>query len=139
MPISASSQRGVFAMMADSTAQQAESPERLIWKAQPKQAAFISCPADDVGFGGARGGGKSDGVIGDWIAHELTYGQHASALAIRRERTQLVDLIERAKMVLKPLGHSWHEQDKMFRGPKGGRIRFSYLESDSDADQYQGP
>ena len=31
---------------------------------QPRQAAFIACPADDVGFGGARGGGKSDGVIG---------------------------------------------------------------------------
>ncbi len=113
-------------------------PEVRVWTAQPKQAAFIACPADDVGFGGARGGGKSDGVIGDWIAHELTYGQHAAALAIRRERTQLVDLIERAKQVLKPLGHSWHEQDKIFRGPKGGRLRFSYLESDGDADAYQG-
>ena len=26
----------------------------------------------------------------------------------------------------------------MFRGPNGGRLRFSYLESDSDADAYQG-
>lgn len=117
----------------------AEAPaEQIIWKAQPKQSAFIACPADDVAFGGARGGGKSDGVIGDWIAHEKTYGQHAAGLAIRRERTQLVDLIERAKTVLKPLGHNWHEQDKYFRGPKGGRLRFNYLESDSDADAYQG-
>lgn len=110
----------------------------ILWDAQPKQAAFITCPADEVGFGGARGGGKSDGVIGDWIDHEDTYGEHAIGLAFRRERTELVELIERAKTVLPLIGHKWHEQDKYFRGPKGGRLRFAYLESDSDADAYQG-
>ena len=109
-----------------------------IWEPQPRQEAFITCPADDVGFGGARGGGKSDGVVGDFIDHEDTYGEHAIAMAFRRERTQLVELIERAKQILKPIGFSWHEQDKYFRGPKGGRLRFTYLESDSDADAYQG-
>ena len=110
----------------------------VIWEPQDRQAAFITCPADDVGFGGARGGGKSDGVVGDWIDHEFTYGSSAIGMAFRRERTQLVELIERAKQVLKPIGHVWHEQDKYFQGPKGGRLRFTYLESDSDADGYQG-
>lgn len=110
----------------------------VVWEPQPRQSAFITCPADDVGFGGARGGGKSDAVIGDWIAHEHMYGQHAIGMAIRRERTQLVELIERAKSVLQPLGYKWHEQDKKFTGPKGGRLRFAYLEHDSDADAYQG-
>jgi hypothetical protein len=91
-----------------------------------------------VGFGGARGGGKSDAVIGDWISHEDAYGQSAIAMAFRRERTQLIELIERAKQVLTPLGFRWFEQDKYFRGPKGGRLRFTYLERDSDADAYQG-
>lgn len=110
----------------------------VIWEAQPRQSAFIACPYDDVGFGGARGGGKSDAVAGDFISHEDTYGPHAIAMAFRRERTQLVELIERCKQILKPLGYNWHEQDKYFRGPKGGRLRFTYLESDSDADAYQG-
>lgn len=109
-----------------------------IWEPQPRQEAFITCPCDDVGFGGARGGGKSDAVVGDFIDHEDTYGEHAIAMAFRRERTQLVELIERAKQVLQPIGHKWHEQDKYFRGPNGGRLRFTYLESDSDADAYQG-
>lgn len=115
-----------------------ESNSTVIWSAQPRQAAFIACPADDILFGGARGGGKSDGVVGDWVAHEHAYGQHAVGMAFRRERTQLVELIERSKQVLRPLGYQWFEQDKYFRGPKGGRLRFSYLESDSDADAYQG-
>lgn len=109
-----------------------------IWRPQPRQSAFITCPADDVGFGGARGGGKSDGVVGDWCQHENIYGQHAIGMAFRKERTQLTELIERAKQILRPIGHVWHEQDKYFRGPKGGRLRFTYLESDSDADAYQG-
>lgn len=112
--------------------------QEIIWDAQPKQAAFIACPADDVAFGGARGGGKSDGVIGDWASHEDIYHEHAIGLALRRERTQLIELIERAKQILVPIGHKWHEQDKYFRGPNGGRLRFAYLENDSDADAYQG-
>ncbi len=115
-----------------------DSNPTVIWEPQQRQAAFITCPYDDVGFGGARGGGKSDAVIGDWLDHEDQYGQHAIGMAFRRERTQLVELIERAKQVLTPLGHKFHEQDKYFRGPKGGRLRFTYLERDSDADAYQG-
>ena len=99
---------------------------------------FITCPVDDVGFGGARGGGKSDAVIGDFIDHEDRYGSAAIGMAFRRERTQLTELIERARQILPLIGFKWHEQDKYFRGPNGGRLRFAYLESDSDADAYQG-
>lgn len=125
-------------MAADLRSADNDDDSIVIWEPQPRQEAFITCPCDDVGFGGARGGGKSDGVVGDFIDHEETYGQHAIAMAFRRERTQLVELIERAKQVLLPLSYSWHEQDKYFRGPKGGRLRFTYLDSDSDADAYQG-
>src|SRR6187455_42525 len=110
----------------------------VVWEPQEQQKKFITCPADDVGFGGARGGGKSDAVVGDWNNHESIHRQHAVGLAFRRQRTELVELIERAKQVLLPVGHKWYEQDKYFRGPGGGRLRFSYLESDSDADAYQG-
>lgn len=110
----------------------------IIWEPQPKQAEFMTCPADEVGFGGARGGGKSDAVVGDWASHEDKYGSSAIGMAFRRERTQLVELIERAKQILIPIGHKWHEQDKFFRGPQGGRLRFTYLERDADADAYQG-
>ncbi len=114
-------------------------PEPIVcWEPQVQQAKFITCLADDVGFGGARGGGKSDAVIGDWINHEFSYKQSAIGLAFRRQRTELVELIERAKQILLPLGYKWYEQDKYFKGPQGGRLRFSYLESDSDADAYQG-
>ncbi len=111
---------------------------QVIWEPQPQQAKFITCPVDDVAFGGARGGGKSDAVIGDFIDHEHQYGEHAIALTVRRERTELLELMERAKQICTPLGFRWKEQDKMLIGPKRGRCRFAYLENDSDADAYQG-
>jgi len=57
---------------------------------------------------------------------------------VRRERTQLIETIERSRMLYAPLGAKYHEQDKMWRFPNGARLRFAYLESDSDADAYQG-
>lgn len=117
---------------------EADTDQTVIWEPQPRQEAFISCPADDAGFGGSRGGGKSDAVIGDWIGHEFEYGQHAIGMAFRRTTIQIGELVERAKLILTPLGHVWHEQGKYFRGPKGGRLRFTYLERDADADGYQG-
>jgi hypothetical protein len=110
----------------------------VVWEPSRKQTAFITCPCDDVAFGGARGGGKSDAVLGDWLSHEEQYGRDGIGVVIRRERTQLVELIERAKTIFTPLGYTFKDVDKVFTGPKGGRLRFAYLERDADADAYQG-
>lgn len=57
---------------------------------------------------------------------------------LRRERTQLIETIERSRQIYTPLGAKFHEQDKMWRFPNGARLRFAYLERDSDAEAYQG-
>lgn len=110
----------------------------VIWEAQPRQARFISCPVFEVFFGGARGGGKTDAVLGDFLEHGDAYGADAIGLMIRRERTQLIETIERSRAIYTPLGWKFHEQDKMWRAPNGARLRFAYLERDADAEAYQG-
>lgn len=110
-----------------------------IWEAQAgPQTALISCPVFEVFFGGARGGGKTDGVLGDFLEHADAYGEHAIGLMIRRQRTELIETIERSKAIYTPLGWQFHEQDKMWRAPNGARLRFAYLERDADAEAYQG-
>src|SRR5262252_136788 len=116
----------------------ADAPVTVIWEAQPRQAAFIACPIFEVFFGGARGGGKTDAVLADFIEHADTYGKDAIGIMFRRERTQLIETIERSKAIYEPLGFRYHEQDKMWRAPNGARLRFAYLERDSDAEAYQG-
>jgi hypothetical protein len=110
----------------------------VVWEAQPRQAAFISCPVFEIFFGGARGGGKTDAVLGDFLEHADSYGEHAIGLMIRRTRVELVETIERSKTIYQPLGWTFHEQDKMWRAPNGARLRFAYLERDQDAQAYQG-
>jgi Terminase large subunit, T4likevirus-type, N-terminal len=102
------------------------------------QSWLISCPIFETLFGGARGGGKSDGVLGEWASHADTYGENAIGLCVRRERTQLVELIERSKVLYFPIGARFGEQDKLWRFPNGARLRFAYLENDNDAQAYQG-
>jgi len=110
----------------------------VLWSPSPKQAALISCPVFEIFFGGARGGGKTDGVLGDFLEHADAYGEHAKGLMVRRTRKELEDTIERSKTLYTPLGWVYHEQQSYWRAPNGGILRFSYLERDSDANQYQG-
>jgi hypothetical protein len=110
----------------------------VVWEPQPRQQAFIQCPCHEVGFGGARGGGKSEAVLGDFLSHGEKYGKDAVGLVLRRERTQLIELIERARQIYIPLGYVYRDVDKLLTGPKGERLRFAYLERDADAEAYQG-
>lgn len=111
----------------------------VVWRAQPgPQSALISCPCYEIFFGGARGGGKTDGVLGEFAGHADKYGSLASGLMVRRQRTELVDAIERSKEIYSPLGGKYNETDKLWRFENGARLRFAYLEHDSDADAYQG-
>lgn len=110
-----------------------------VWSAQEgPQTWLLSCPADEILFGGARGGGKSDAVLGEWMAHAEEYGENAIGLCVRRERIQLIELIERSKVLYFKLGATFNEQDKMWRFRNGARLKFAYLENDSDAQNYQG-
>jgi hypothetical protein len=111
----------------------------VIWRAQPgPQTSLISCPVFEVFFGGARGGGKTDGVLGDFIRHASLHNENAIGLMVRRQRTELIETIERSRAIYTPLGWVFHEQDKMWRAPNGARLRFAYLERDADAEAYQG-
>jgi len=111
----------------------------VIWQPQEgPQTSLVTCPIFEVFYGGARGGGKTDGVLGDFIGHADEFGTDAVGLMIRRERTQLIETIERSRQIYAPLGWKFNEQDKMWRAPNGARLRFAYLERDSDAEAYQG-
>jgi hypothetical protein len=114
-------------------------PRPVIWRPQPgPQKALVDCPITEILFGGARGGGKTDGILGKWGIKALKYRAAFNAVFFRKEMPQQDDLIERAKEIYLPIGGKWQEQKKLFLMPAGGRIRFRPLESKADADKYQG-
>lgn len=112
---------------------------RYSWAPQSgPQKALVDCPYPEILFGGARGGGKTDGILGKYAIKEKRWGRGFNAVFFRKEMPQQDDLIERAKEIYCPTGAVWAEQKKQFSMPHGGRIRFRPLENSADAEKYQG-
>jgi Terminase large subunit, T4likevirus-type, N-terminal len=112
---------------------------QTVWEPQNgPQSAFVNCPIFEVLFGGARGGGKTDGVLGDWVLHAADHGQNAIGLMVRRTRVELDETFERARDLYSKLGAHATYSPRRFVFPNGARITYAYLERDSDAETYQG-
>jgi hypothetical protein len=102
------------------------------------QTALIQCPVFEVFYGGARGGGKTEGSLGDWLEHSDTWGAGANGVFFRREQQQLDEVIARSRVLFEPLGAKFNQQKSTWVMPKGGRLKFRYLDRDADAEAYQG-
>jgi hypothetical protein len=113
--------------------------EQVVWAPQAgPQEALVNCPITLIGYGGARGGGKTDGVLGKFAIKQEQLGADFNAIFFRKELPQADDLIERAKQIYLPLKAHWQDQKKQFTFLSGGRLRFRPLANDADAEKYQG-
>lgn len=111
----------------------------VLWQPQPgPQTHLIECPVFEVLFGGARGGGKTEASIGDWLEHSNRWGAAASGIFFRREERQLDEVIARTEELFGPLGAKYNSKKSTWTMPKGGRLKFRYLDQDKDAEAYQG-
>jgi hypothetical protein len=111
----------------------------IVWRPRSKpQLALVQCPFPEVFFGGARGGGKTDGLLGKWALKEQMYGANFNAIWFRKTTVSSEDAIERSKDIYKPLGGKFNESKLVWRMPNGGRVSFAYLDSLKDADAWQG-
>jgi len=71
-------------------------PKNYVWAPQPgPQAYAATCPADATFFGGTRGGGKSDCLIGRHIRGVEKYGNHWNGLILRRKFKEFAELRRR--------------------------------------------
>ena len=89
-------------------------------------------------FGGARGGGKTDGVLGKWAHKEAQYGPAFNAMMFRRTTVSSEDAIERSRQIFEPLGGKFNASRLSWQLPNGGRAGFAYLDRITDADEWQG-
>ena len=113
--------------------------QTIIWQPQPGPQTFLlECPVFEVFYGGARGGGKTESSIGDWLQHSATFGEAAIGIFFRRKLVQLMEVVARTKQLFPKLGAKYNEQQKTWTMANGARLKFAYLERDSDAEEYQG-
>lgn len=120
-----------------STYQQNQIPT---WKPTDTQFVFLqavaSCEYDEILYGGARGGGKTDAGI-----MALLYDKEHPlyrALVIRRNADDLRDWSDRAERWYIGQGFSKTGSPPEFTHKKGGKIRTGHLKDDSAYTKYQG-
>ena len=106
-------------------------------KPNPKQVLALGEHHRQVGYGGARGGGKSWFVR--WKAALLCLNYPGIKILITRRtyKELLNNHIEPLKAMLRGLAR-YNAGEKCFRFPNGSSIWFGYCACDADLGQYQG-
>ena len=106
-------------------------------KPNPKQQQAFRERHRYVGYGGARGGGKSWFVRWKAVLLCLRYPGIKVLITRRTYRELLNNHIVPLQALLADLA-VYHNTDKCFRFPGGSAIWFGYCAADSDLGQYQG-
>jgi predicted phage terminase large subunit-like protein len=116
-----------------------EPPVRPVWQPQPgPQTAALTCPIGDLLFGGARGGGKTSYLLGDWLTHSARYPGKGRGILMRRSYDELDEVKAQAEELYSPIGARWEGGKNTWHMPWGGVLKLRYLERDIHAQRYQG-
>lgn len=110
-----------------------------LWEPQPgpQSLAVAAQFVTELMFGGARGGGKSDFLLGDYL-QDIDIGPNWTGIIFRRSYPELEELIKRAKEIYTPFGAIYKVADKTFLFPSGASLKMRHVENESDCDKYQG-
>jgi hypothetical protein len=110
----------------------AELNRSLLWVPQPgpQMQAYLS-QADQLLYGGAAGGGKTDLGVG------LAITAHRRTLYVRREATQLVPVVARVRQIL-GTREGYNGSEKVWQLPGGRQMRFGGMPNLGDEEKFQG-
>ena len=113
---------------------------RGLWAPQPGPQTDAICAdwCQEMLYGGAAGGGKSDFLLGDYLQDVEHYGAGWQGILFRRSLPELEEMIARSQEIYPGSGAVWKVQNKRWEWPNGAKLRMRYLEADRDATRYQG-
>ena len=110
----------------------------------PQLDAIDAHWVDELFFGGARGGGKSDFLLGDFLS-DIHLGDKWRGILFRKTYNELEELQIRAREIFPDYGGQFKSNasaDYPFTNcwyfPGGATLKMRYLEHERDADGYQG-
>lgn len=121
-----------------------DSPDRWLPQPGPQLKAIEADWCDELFFGGARGGGKSDFLLGDYL-DDIDYGQAWRGIIFRKTYNELEELQIRAREIFPAYGGQYKSNSSAeypftncWYFPGGATLKMRYLEHERDADGYQG-
>jgi len=109
----------------------------ILWRPHPgPQTEFLSRKEFEVAYGGAKGGGKTDGVLFG-ATKQIDHPRYHAAI-FRRTYAELQEIMDRAAIYFPPLGARWNEQKKRWKFPSGARLSFFYCKDPGDENNHLG-
>ena len=113
--------------------------EQVAWTPQPgpQEAAIRAAWCDELFYGGAAGGGKSDFLLGDFLM-DIEQGGVWQGVLFRKSYPSLDDLKYRSLQFFPMTGGKWMEGAKEWRWPNGACLRFRHFEAVADFTNYIG-
>ena len=110
----------------------------VIWRPQPKQAAFMRRSEDEALYGGAAGGGKSDALVIEALRQVDI--PHYRGLIVRKTYPQLSELIDKTMQYYKPVFPKarYNASSHVWTFPSGAKIYFGSMFRTQDKYNYQG-
>ena len=102
------------------------------------QSDLLACPASDILYGGARGGGKSHGILLDFAKHAYKHGSHVTGILFRRTYPELEDLQSKAQRIFPFLGASYKAGARTWNFASGASLKMRYLQSEDSVNSYIG-
>ncbi len=110
----------------------------MIWKPQPKQVVAMSRAEDELLYGGAAGGGKSDFLLAEALRQVGV--KNYRGILFRKTYKQLTGLIDRSEELYKKAYPKarYNATDHVWRFPSGAKIYFGNMQYVKDRTNYQG-
>ena len=110
----------------------------IIWRPQPRQAAFMRRSEDEALYGGAAGGGKSDALVIEALRQVDV--PNYRALILRKTFPQLRELIDKTMQYYKPVFPKarYNASNHCWTFPSGAKIYFGSMFRAQDKYNYQG-
>jgi len=112
-------------------------PPVVAWRPnEGPQTRFLSSTAFELLYGGAAGGGKSEGLL----AGALRYINRADyrAILFRRTSPDLVrSLIDRSHKLYPVCGGEFRQDKSLWQFPSGARVYLSHMQYESDVHSHQ--
>ena len=110
----------------------------ILWRPQPKQAAFMRRSEDEALYGGAAGGGKSDALVIEALRQVDI--PHYRGLIVRKTYPQLSELIDKTMQYYKPVfpKAKYNASSHVWTFPSGAKIYFGSMFRTQDKYNYQG-
>jgi len=116
-----------------------DQPIQIVWQPQPgPQTLLLLCPYDEIFYGGARGGGKTSGMLGHWLKHQSIWGQHARGIIFRRTYDELEEVMEQAAALFPLLGAVYRTGQRTWIFSNKAKLLLRFLDRDDNAKKYLG-